>query len=424
MKLDKDSIRILMKGLLVNSFSILEFEEPELRLPKYPLSFKGLSESLKIKRSDNGVPVTEFLKISKVPAPDGDSGHGRKRKRGEEQQSVVSELEVSTDILNDEDIDVMIDNLNRFMKKSNMDQLEQVVKQSKNVKELTAGLGIHLVAKLAENASVRYGHKGDYKCPCGCDSKLQQDPDMWIGSEELWYGELDLISGNKATGDSLVAFSVSNEVETEENNDDEGVLTFEHINSSKEGNSTQEMRYRGENETFKDNTVDWSQIKSSRTATIMRHVVAQSIVFAFTERNRHKNKGRLFPSVLLTPAFFQVFIYNPVDDLLFRSNQFYFSFDENDCRPFFILWVILNHRIFLVEKLSNSLKVSCSGFKRVMESVPEKISIFKMLDSYEPEISVKKCSDSGHTVYPHEMIDHECYIEAMKRCASESDCQR
>jgi hypothetical protein len=44
----------------------MEFKEPELRLPKYPMSFKALAESLEIKRTNDALQMTEFLKKTKV----------------------------------------------------------------------------------------------------------------------------------------------------------------------------------------------------------------------------------------------------------------------------------------------------------------------------------------------------------------------
>jgi hypothetical protein len=222
-----------------------------------------------------------------------------------------------------------------------------------------------------------------------------------LGSEEIWHGEVDMLAGNKVKGENLVACTIQILDETDEVDPDED--TFLNHNISSVIGVTEEM-------------------KLCYSADKMNRFVAQSVVFAFTQYNRHRDLCRLIPSVLLSPTYFQVLIYDPVDDLMFRSNKFYFSFNENDCRPWFILWIILNYRTFFQMKLSTSLNISCSGFGRTMKSCPEKFSIFEKMNSYNAQIIVKKKrSDMGHAVYPNEMIYRDCYIQVKGRCSSESN---
>jgi hypothetical protein len=75
----------------------------------------------------------------------------------------------------------MISNLNRCIEKSNINQLKNVVSNSKSEKDLATGFGIHLISMLAGNASTKTGLREGNKCPCGCSGKLQGNTDMWIG---------------------------------------------------------------------------------------------------------------------------------------------------------------------------------------------------------------------------------------------------
>lgn len=183
---------------------------------------------------------------------------------------------------------------------------------------------------------------------------------------------MDIITGNPSAGNS-VSVSVGPKIA-----DDDTEL---------QGKSEQLLEQSEVED--EDNIEDNSENDSVDIKTKVNYIVAQAVVFAFTEYNRHKSKGNCIPSILIDKSGFQFVIYNPVDDILFVSNHI--TFVEEECfnlgsgyGPFVLLWIILNHRIFFSEHLDFKTHCVKSGFHEKWSDMHH----FKSLAEYSRSIAL------------------------------------
>ena len=87
--------------------------------------------------------------------------------------------------------------------------------------------------------------------------------------------------------------------------------------------------------------------------------IGQSIVFGWTEYNRHKELSPYIPSIYINNKEYLFFIYNPeLDSLISSTNYIKFLNEKHPAdlpkedmySGIFILWIILNLRLFFSEK--------------------------------------------------------------------------
>lgn len=175
---------------------------------------------------------------------------------------------------------------------------------------------------------------------------------------------MDIITGNPAVGSSVsVSFDPDTEVQ-------EKIVEGISAQSENEDEDQVYPKDNGENESPGDRTnveVKYCRACSTDIRTKLNQVVAQAVVFAFTEYNRHKSKGTCIPSIMLDKSGFQFVLYNPLDDILLVSNYIMFaddaSFDiASGYGPFVLLWIILNYRIFFLKHPDFQTHCVKSGF--------------------------------------------------------------
>lgn len=192
---------------------------------------------------------------------------------------------------------------------------------------------------------------------------------------------MDILTGNPIKGDSV---SVSVDQETADGDIDiqgtsiDATEQFECEDVSEEGD-------QGESPEDRTNV----EVKYSGVRPALNQVIAQAVVFAFTEYNRHKTNGKCIPSILIDQSGFQYVIYNPVDDILLVSNNMMFGSDDSfdpvtGFRPFVVLWMILNHRIFFLKNPSFKKLCVRSGFHQQMADLES----FKNLSGYSKNMSL------------------------------------
>ena len=131
------------------------------------------------------------------------------------------------------------------------------------------------------------------------------------------------------------------------------------------------------------------EFKKSIEIPCKEQVISQTIVFAWTEYNRHKDLSPFIPSVLIDSEKFLFFIYSPVHDILLSCEDYIQLFNEKYPRDlskdrfagFFVLWVILNHRLFLRKQMIGiDSPVKCGFKEKILNLAPyEKLDDFQIL---------------------------------------------
>ena len=160
-------------------------------------------------------------------------------------------------------------------------------------------------------------------------------------------------------------------------------VSFEGEETKQEENEEEEATDLGDSHGDTNVEMEYSGLTQA-----LNQVIAQAVVFAFTEYNRHSSKGEIIPSVLIDKSCFQYVIYSPVDDILLVSNYMMYINEENfdkksGFRPFVVLWIILNHRLFFTK---------CPDFRRyyIKSGFHEKINDlyqFQNLRDYSKSIN-------------------------------------
>lgn len=297
--------------------------------------FLKRSYSISLEESDETYLTDERGNKRKHTESDA-GGEPSKRVRNDLGKS-CSQCSFKKDLCDHEVVDLQSDevteamkNLNNFLNKDNLHCLFKVLESSRDEGDLEIGLGIHLISKLTGNAFTRRW-KAQRDCICGCTEKLGASDEMYIGSQNTWYGELDILAGNPGSGRTVAVTICESVKDDRDDNEDE-----EEDLSDSPGNRTN------------------TEVKSQTDGSDFNQAVAQSIVFAFTEFNRHTDKGCVIPSVLIDKTMYYVVMYNPVTDILISfSNTYNFGPKAGNkgefIRAILVLWVTLNHRIFFAK---------------------------------------------------------------------------
>ncbi|XP_053400103.1 uncharacterized protein LOC123557770 [Mercenaria mercenaria] len=390
MMIDAEDIRLFIDGLTLD-VNVFNFEQ----LVTFPAAFSDLgkvnkvsdAKSVELERpcgklkdfikrisddfsKDEQLHKSEGAKRKSVSSGD---GHIAKQRKGNQERKFVKDNEPEQELdLHGDEAKETIKQLNNFFAKDNLLQLEKVLEKSRDKAELEIGLGIHIISKLAGIACT-CENKSKLSCPCGCGQYLQGNDKMWIGSDTTWYGELDIISGSPTSGDT-VAITVANELESsevEDDDDDEEEYIGEEMEDVSDGISG-----------------DFPNVESKFSGTNQRinQTVAQAVVFAFTEYNRHREKEDCIPSIIIDKNCFRFVIYNPVDDKLVVSNLINYKKKEfnpkNIFRSILVLWIILNHRLFFAKSPSSLQFYLKSGFHEKMSHIHN----YKKLNDYSKHI--------------------------------------
>ena len=83
-------------------------------------------------------------------------------------------------------------------------------------------------------------------------------------------------------------------------------------------------------------------------------IISQAIVFGWTEYNLHKELSPYIPTVFFDNKHFGIAVYNPDKDSLILTRDcvpFFGDGPEGKYFGIFILWLVLNHRMFFRETL-------------------------------------------------------------------------
>ena len=152
--------------------------------------------------------------------------------------------------------------------------------------------------------------------------------------------------------------------------------------------------------------------------------IAQAIVFGFTEFNRHRDLGRLIPTILLNHDYFIVMIYDPVEDSLMgpRFPVYFINPNIGDTTNplrylgIFILWLVLNHRFFFVKNVRGVEMVQCK-FRKKMEK-ENKIREYEKLHDFVAPFKVHADMQASME-YPR----HAFLVRGDKRKHSSSDSE-
>ena len=145
-----------------------------------------------------------------------------------------------------------------------------------------------------------------------------------------------------------------------------------------------------------------------------QQVIAQSIVFGWTQVNRHPEKSPFIPTVFIDSMKFTFIIYNPESDglllsdcsVLFIDNRFEALADKFS--GIFVLWLVLHHRIFFKRQIS--YEIPPCGFKSEMK---EQLEFYKSLHDYRKNVKVNtECPQWGTCLavidYPKKGVKRSC----------------
>ena len=180
-----------------------------------------------------------------------------------------------------------------------------------------------------------------------------------------------------------------------------------------------------ESEDFSDSGGERTTVEVKLKIVDIKQAISQNVVFAFTEYNRHPTKGAFIPSIVLSCDCFSFVIYNPAIDLLLVSGDIEYSFDADDeldennfCRTFIFIWIILNHRIFFLHDVpfAERLIVSAqSSFHKIMEGSSNKLQCYKKLTDYSSHIYSGSTEKSRPRIGPESLLTMEDLIK-VKEC--------
>ena len=143
-------------------------------------------------------------------------------------------------------------------------------------------------------------------------------------------------------------------------------------------------------------------------------VISQSIVFGWTQVNRHPENSPFIPTVFIDNKKFTFSIYNPESDGLLLSDYSVLFIDDrfealaDKFSGFFLLWLILHHRLFFKREIS--YEIPPCGFKSEMK---EQLEFYKNLHEYRKNVKVKReCPRWGTCLavidYPTKGVKRSC----------------
>ena len=169
---------------------------------------------------------------------------------------------------------------------------------------------------------------------------------------------------------------------------DVGITTSSSIETSNAAEPDDETSEEEDNTpTVQDEADDVSKEKMRN----QEQVIAQSIVFGWTQYNRHPDKSADIPTIYIDSEKFGVLIYNPeADSLLISQLPILFYSDHplntlaDKCSGIFILWLFMNHRMFFKKQITAS-RMDC-GFKILMA---QDLEYYKQLKSYSNSIKIR-----------------------------------
>lgn len=267
-----------------------------------------------------------------------------------------------------------VQRLNNCLERKNRHQLNSIFSM-KNLpeKDLLVALGVHLIRKLSGKCFTNRSKAGN-SCPCGCGEKLTSTA-MCIGTERTWHGELDLLAGNEAI--PMNATNVGIVRPTEANLDDTQELqTEEAVEQEDDASSSQGDRTDLEIKT-----------ENIYSGLALCQILAETIVFSWTEYNRHLDYSPCIPSVLMANGKFAAFVYNSVNDELYATTGYVHLSSKNQIVGIFSLWVFLNHHLFFRKKKQTALSKVC-GFRSSLSS--SLLKQYEELKEYKKQIVVWK----------------------------------
>ena len=192
------------------------------------------------------------------------------------------------------------------------------------------------------------------------------------GSDATWHGELDLfaLSMKEPTVVDIVAAK-----NIEKGEGDAGTHDISVDEDSLDSTSSQGERTNLE---FK------KQVEPPGKG----QAIGQSIVFGWTEFNSHKYLSPYIPSIYIDKQEFLFFIYNPeLDSLISSANHIIFFYEklssdlpkEDKYSGIFILWIILNHRLFFRKNILGGFHLECGFTKQLSE---ESLQAYKELKEF------------------------------------------
>ena len=210
---------------------------------------------------------------------------------------------------------------------------------------------------------------------------------LFTGSKETWHGELDLLT----SGGVSLAVTEKLEADAEEEN-----TRYEQASDDTDLSPKQQLQRSFSN----GNRAKRKEIEG---------VMGQSIVFGFTEYNRHPELTPYIPTILIDSNVFWTLIYDPVDDCLIAGNKVtafvrsdpIFRYHKSDrFQGLFLLWVLLNYRLFFRKDLDGSLMPFESlGFKETARRTGNLCKYEALCEFYEEVVGSK------YKIYPETVMN-------------------
>ena len=208
---------------------------------------------------------------------------------------------------------------------------------------------------------------------------------LFKGSSETLHGELDMIAEG-------VVVTVAENLPNDEDVD----IEDEVCETEDEGGETVEW---GAEENLKSRNVRQLRRESSNSQRVngcvtgntkdLYKILSETIVFGWTEFNRHRELGPYIPSVFTDDKQFGFAVYNPVTDCLVLGKDYIPFFGPESEYPeaeypgtkyagIFILWLILHNRLFFRNEMD--LDFECNFKPQV------NVNKYEELQNYESSV--------------------------------------
>ncbi|KAK3101965.1 hypothetical protein FSP39_007687 [Pinctada imbricata] len=240
--------------------------------------------------------------------------------------------------------------------KNILNAYEKIKTQTSKDTILSIALAEHLFSELASGYSysidARAQGKGEIKtCKCGCNKEVAYDA-TGVGHHMVWHGYVDVLfhGNNSPMGAAKVVIDPLSDP-----GGDYGPTSAKRLKTEDEdcpGMSSREGSSRNKN---------WNQ------------ALAQTIVFALAQHQRHPNVKSFIPNILISQKEFYIIMYDPVNDVLINSGaiRLWKNHSPTSLNLYAVitLWMVIHYKLFCKsgEILENIHEVKAGFFDGIVE---------------------------------------------------------
>ncbi|XP_061197458.1 uncharacterized protein LOC133205635 [Saccostrea echinata] len=232
-------------------------------------------------------------------------------------------------------IDLHEQSLNKVTGKKNKKSDETDIKHTPPTDtDFTIAVAEHLLGKLAPGQSYHIDSRGKEGNRCGCEVQPSYG-NTGIGHEEVWHGHADIIfSPHHPENQSIAKCDLS--LSSTPGQEEITAVKRPHLHVD-------------ENLEYADRKTN-AEVKRRATWT-SEEAIAQTIVFSLLQKQQYPNSPNcVVPSILISPDYVQIMIYDAENDILLCSNFMdLYNVNADGClssEAVVTIWCVLHYRIF------------------------------------------------------------------------------